>query len=237
MAEGLAAQGASIAIWGTNPAKNDAAVEQLSGVRGRRPRRRLRRRRPGRRRRLDGRDDRRARPGRLVLRQRRRRRRGPELPRDDRRRVAPRAAGQPRRRVLHRPGGDPAHGRPLRGRRHRRWIARVHDVGFGVLRPAEGPALRRVEGRDHRHDAGHRRRARPPRHPRQRRPPGLDRERHDGRRADVGQVRRAQPAPASRCVAGATAADFAGIAAYLAGPASKYTTGDVITIDGGYHSF
>jgi len=30
MAEGLAAQGASIAIWGTNPAKNDAAVEQLS---------------------------------------------------------------------------------------------------------------------------------------------------------------------------------------------------------------
>ncbi|MET0908359.1 MAG: SDR family NAD(P)-dependent oxidoreductase [Ilumatobacteraceae bacterium] len=31
--------------------------------------------------------------------------------------------------------------------------------------------------------------------------------------------------------------DFAGIAAYLAGPASRYTTGDVITIDGGYHSF
>ena len=31
--------------------------------------------------------------------------------------------------------------------------------------------------------------------------------------------------------------DFAGIAAYLAGPASKYTTGDVITIDGGYYIF
>ena len=31
MAEGLAEQGASIALWGTNPAKNDAAVEQLSG--------------------------------------------------------------------------------------------------------------------------------------------------------------------------------------------------------------
>jgi NAD(P)-dependent dehydrogenase (short-subunit alcohol dehydrogenase family) len=31
--------------------------------------------------------------------------------------------------------------------------------------------------------------------------------------------------------------DFAGIAVYLAGPASRYTTGDVITIDGGYHSF
>ena len=129
-----------------------------------------------------------------MLRQRRRRRGRAELPRDDRRRVAPRAAGQPRRRVLHRPGGDPAHGRPLRGRRHRRRVDRVHDVGLGVLRPAEGPALRGVEGRAHRHDAGHRRRARPPRHPRQRRPPRLDRERHDGRRADVGQVRRAQPA-------------------------------------------
>ena len=32
MAEGLAAQGASIAIWGTNPAKNDGAVEQLSAL-------------------------------------------------------------------------------------------------------------------------------------------------------------------------------------------------------------
>ena len=31
--------------------------------------------------------------------------------------------------------------------------------------------------------------------------------------------------------------DFAGIAAYLASPASAYHTGDVITIDGGYHSF
>jgi NAD(P)-dependent dehydrogenase (short-subunit alcohol dehydrogenase family) len=29
--------------------------------------------------------------------------------------------------------------------------------------------------------------------------------------------------------------DFAGIAAYLAGPASSYHTGDVITIDGGYY--
>ncbi len=32
-------------------------------------------------------------------------------------------------------------------------------------------------------------------------------------------------------------ADFAGIAVYLASSASNYHTGDVITIDGGYHSF
>jgi NAD(P)-dependent dehydrogenase (short-subunit alcohol dehydrogenase family) len=31
--------------------------------------------------------------------------------------------------------------------------------------------------------------------------------------------------------------DFAGIAVYLASSASSYQTGDVITIDGGYHSF
>ena len=31
--------------------------------------------------------------------------------------------------------------------------------------------------------------------------------------------------------------DFAGVAVYLAAPASSYVTGDVITIDGGYHSF
>lgn len=31
--------------------------------------------------------------------------------------------------------------------------------------------------------------------------------------------------------------DFSGIAAYLASDASRYHTGDVITIDGGYHSF
>lgn len=31
--------------------------------------------------------------------------------------------------------------------------------------------------------------------------------------------------------------DFSGVAAYLASDASRYHTGDVITIDGGYHSF
>ena len=40
-----------------------------------------------------------------------------------------------------------------------------------------------------------------------------------------------------RCVAGARPADFAGLAVYLASGASSYHTGDVITIDGGYHSF
>jgi NAD(P)-dependent dehydrogenase (short-subunit alcohol dehydrogenase family) len=35
MAEGLAAQGATIAIWGTNPSKNAAAAEQLRGLGGR----------------------------------------------------------------------------------------------------------------------------------------------------------------------------------------------------------
>ena len=34
-----------------------------------------------------------------------------------------------------------------------------------------------------------------------------------------------------------TADDFGGLAVYLASPASGYHTGDVITIDGGYHSF
>jgi NAD(P)-dependent dehydrogenase (short-subunit alcohol dehydrogenase family) len=34
-----------------------------------------------------------------------------------------------------------------------------------------------------------------------------------------------------------TPADFAGIAVYLASDASSYHTGDVLTIDGGYHSF
>ena len=34
-----------------------------------------------------------------------------------------------------------------------------------------------------------------------------------------------------------TPTDFGGLAVYLASPASSYHTGDVITIDGGYHSF
>lgn len=34
-----------------------------------------------------------------------------------------------------------------------------------------------------------------------------------------------------------TGDDFGGLAVYLASPASSYHTGDVITIDGGYHSF
>ncbi len=34
-----------------------------------------------------------------------------------------------------------------------------------------------------------------------------------------------------------TPEDFAGIAVYLASPASSYHTGDIVTLDGGYHSF
>jgi len=34
-----------------------------------------------------------------------------------------------------------------------------------------------------------------------------------------------------------TPADFGGLAVYLASAASSWHTGDVITIDGGYHSF
>jgi NAD(P)-dependent dehydrogenase (short-subunit alcohol dehydrogenase family) len=34
-----------------------------------------------------------------------------------------------------------------------------------------------------------------------------------------------------------TGDDFGGLAVYLASPAASYHTGDVITIDGGYHSF
>ena len=142
MAEGLAAQGAVDRHLGDQPGEERRRRRAALGVRGRRPRRGLRRRRPGGGRVLDGRDGRRTGPYRLVLRQRRRRWGRAELPRDDRRRVAPPAARQPRRRVLHGPGSDPAHGRPLRGRRHRWWFARVHELGRGVLRPTEGPALR-----------------------------------------------------------------------------------------------
>ena len=34
-----------------------------------------------------------------------------------------------------------------------------------------------------------------------------------------------------------TKEDFAGLAVYLASPASSYHTGDIITIDGGYSIF
>ena len=65
---------------------------------------------------------------------------------------------------------------------------------------------------------------------------GVDRERHDGRGVDWDRfVERNMPrVPMRRW---GDRSDFAGIAVYLAGPASRYTTGDVITIDGGYHSF
>ncbi len=78
--------------------------------------------------------------------------------------------------------------------------------------------------------------ARPPRHPLQLDPARVDRERHDGGRVRLGPVRRegAAARPARRW---GVPADFGGLAVYLASPASSYHTGDVITIDGGYHSF
>ena len=147
-AEGLAECGAAVAIWGTNPAKNDAAVEQLAqlggdvhavvcdvgdqdavvaamaetvGELGR----------------VDSCFVNAGVGGRAA-----------ELPRHDRRGVAAGAAGQPRRRLLHVAGGGQAHGRALGGAATRRRLARVHELGLGVLRPAARPALRRVEGGD-----------------------------------------------------------------------------------------
>lgn len=86
-------------------------------------------------------------------------------------------------------------------------------------------------------DEGHRRRARPPRHPVQRDPARMDRERHDRRCTRLGQVRRegAARVPLRRW---GKPEDFSASAALSASPrASGYQTGDVITVDGGYHSF
>ena len=44
-------------------------------------------------------------------------------------------------------------------------------------------------------------------------------------------------AAGARSGAGARRDDFAGMAVYFASPASSYHTGDIVTIDGGYHSF
>ena len=43
--------------------------------------------------------------------------------------------------------------------------------------------------------------------------------------------------PRVRCDGGARREDFGGIAVYFASPASSYHTGDIVTIDGGFHSF
>ena len=61
---------------------------------------------------------------------------------DERRGVAPRAAGEPRRRVLHRAGGRAADGRAVAAGR----VGGVHHVGLGVLRATARAALRRQQG-------------------------------------------------------------------------------------------
>ena len=234
-ARGLAECGAAVAIWGTNPAKNDAAVEELAefggdvhavicdvgdqeavvaamaetvGELGR----------------VDSCFVNAGVGGRAV-----------ELPRHDRRRVAARAARQPRRRHVHVAGGGAAHGRALRGRRPRRRLARVHELRLGVLRPAARPALRRVEGARciamskaiavEYARYGVRSNAIVP--------GWIDTEMATGALHWDKFIERNMPrTPARRWGAGD---DFAGIAAYLASPAPSYHTGDVITIDGGYY--
>ncbi len=126
---------------------------------------RVRRQRRGRGRGGDGRHRDRTRSHRCRVRQRRREQPIDELRRHDGRRLAARDGGQPRRRVLHRPRGGAAHGRPPRGWRRGRRIDRVHHVGIGLLRPAVGAELRRLEGRCERDDEGDRGAARPSRHP------------------------------------------------------------------------
>ncbi len=66
---------------------------------------------------------------------------------------------------------------------------------------------------------------------------GVDRDRDDRAGDGLGPFRRQRAAAGARSAAGARGDDFAGIAVYFASDGSRYHTGDVVTIDGGYHSF
>ena len=113
-------------------------------------------------------------------------------------------------------------------------LARVHELGLGVLRPAARPALRRLEGGDHRHVAGIAvEYARYGVRSNAIVPGWIDTEMATGALHWDKFIERNMPrTPARRWGEGK---DFAGIAAYLASPASSYHTGDIITIDGGYY--
>ncbi len=67
--------------------------------------------------------------------------------------------------------------------------------------------------------------------------PGLDRERHDRRRLRLGPVRREGAAAGARCAAGVSPPTSAASPSTSRARRRSYHTGDVITIDGGYHSF
>ena len=231
-AEGLAAAGADVAIWGTNEEKNAAAAEQLRGHGGTVVAVRC-----------DVGDE--AQVDDAVRRARWRRSAGStpasptpaptgaspfvDMTLDDWRAVLRvnldgvfltfRAAA---RHMVERGGGGSL-------------------VGTGSLavdrRAAPRRALRGEQGR-----GGHARqvargRARPPRHPRQRGAAGLDRHRRSPRRSlhwdrfvDSGAAARAH-APLG------PPDDFGAVAVYLASPASAYHTGDTLLIDGGYSLF
>ena len=97
-------------------------------------------------------------------------------------------------------------------------------VGTASLAAIEGAARNEhyaaTKGGLDLHDPGARGRVRAPRHPRQRHPAGLDRDRHDGALRRRREVRATPCCRASRCGAGASGDDFGGIAVYLMSDAS-----------------
>ena len=227
MARGLAEAGAAVAIVGRNEAKSAAAVAELDAKRRQGDCRGGRRHRQGR--------------GRRHGRARRPRSRPHRYPRQQCRHQHPQAAARARyRRVEQRDCDQPHQRLPVlagglsgdEGRRRRQGRQyRLDDVDFrrqlcvglcceqGRHRPVHA-LLRGGLGRRQ--------------HPGQRGAAGLDRHRPDKTRAqgDRGLHDRVLArTPAARWGA---IDDFAGIAVFLASPASDFVTGSAIPVDGGY---